>query len=396
MACFFSTAVMWGTLYSFGIFFEPILIEFGWSRAATSAAYSFTILLSGFLSIITGKLTDKLGPRLVMTVCGFSLGLGYLLMSQTGFIWQLYVFYGLLIGIGISGAYVPLVSTVGRWFVRRRGMMIGIASAGGSVGAIIMPSLTGWLISLYQWRVSYIITGIIALVITVLSAQFLKRDPGQIGQSPYGGEQVTKDKINWEAGSFSLQEAAHTWQLWLLCTIFAFNLFPLSAIVVHATIHATGLGISATSATYIIPSTGMGGIAGKVILASAGDRIGNKTALIIGFVIMAASLLWFMAAKEIWMFYLSGIAFGFAAQGLIALSAPMAAELFGLGSLGVLFGVVNSIGAIGEASGPVLTGRIFDVTGSYYWAFLICTSLSILGIILTALLKPTSNKGGEK
>lgn len=387
---------MWGALYSFGIFFEPMLIEFGWSRAATSAAYSFTILTSGFLSIIAGRLTDKFGPRLVMTVCGFSLGLGYLLMSQTDSIWQLYVFYGLLIGIGMSGAYVPLISTVGRWFVKRRGMMIGIASSGAGIGAIIMPSLAGQLISLYQWRVSYIITGIIALVIIVFSAQFLKRDPGQIGQSPYGGEQVTGEKINWEAGSFSLQESAHTWQFWLLCAIFAFNLFPLSAIVVHATIHATGLGIPAASATYIMPSLGAGGIAGRIILASTGDRIGNKPALIIGFALMAASLLWLMAARELWMFYLFGIAFGFAAQGLIALSAPMAAELFGLGSLGVLIGVINGIGAIGEASGPILTGRIFDVTGSYYWAFLICTALSVLGIILATLLKPTSSKGGEK
>ena len=389
-ASFLSTTVMWGTLYSFGVFFEPVLTEFGWTRAATSAAYSFCILLSAFVSIIMGRLTDKFGPRLVMTVCGFSLGLGYLLMSQISAIWQLYVFYGLIIGIGMSGAYVPLLSTVGRWFAKRRGMMSGIASAGGGAGAIIMPPLARWLISTYGWRVSYSVVGIIALVSIILAAQFLKRDPSQIGQLPHGGDKVTGDKIYLEAGSFSLQEAMHTRQFWLLCALFACTLLPLSAIVVHVVIHATGLGILAASAANIIAFIGIGGIIGRIILASAGDRIGNKSAMIIGFILMAAALLWLMAAKEVWMLYLFGVAFGFASNGLIALMPPMIAELFGLGSLGVLLGIVNAGGAIGEATGPVLTGGIFDITGSYQWAFLICAALSVIGIILSTLLRPTN------
>jgi len=384
---------MWGTLYSFGVFFEPVLTEFGWTRAATSAAYSFCIFLSAFVSIIMGRLTDKLGPRLVMTVCGFFLGLGYLLMSQTSSIWQLYVFYGLFIGIGMSGAYVPLLSTVGRWFVKRRGMMSGIASAGGGVGAIIIPPMVGWLISIYQWRTSYIIVGIIALLLVVLAAQFLKRDPSQIGQLPYGGGQVTEDKINLETRSFSVQEAMHTRQFWLLCAMFACTLLPLSAMVVHIVIHATDLGILATSAANIVAFIGIGGTIGRIILASAGDRIGNKAATIIGFILMAAALLWVMAAKEVWMLYLFGVAFGFASHALIALMPPMIAELFGLGSLGVLLGIVNAGGAIGEAAGPVLAGGIFDMTGSYQWAFLACATLGVIGIILTSLLRPTHKKG---
>ncbi len=393
LASFFSTAVMWGIFYSFGVFFEPVLTEFGWTRAATSAAYSFAILLSAFLSIIMGRLTDRFGPRLVMTVCGFSLGLGYLLMSQTSAIWQLYIFYGLLIGIGMSGAYVPLLSTVSRWFAKRRGMMAGIASAGGAAGAIIFPPTVGWLISAYGWRTCYIIVGIIALVVVIVAAQFLKRDPAQIGQLPYGGGEAREDKINLEAGSFSLQEAMHTRQFWLLCAMFASTLFPLSAMIVHVVIHATGLGISAASGAKIIVFIGLGGIMGRVILPSAADRIGNKPAMIIGFIIMAAALLWLLAADEVWMLYLFGAAFGFATNSLIALMPVIIAELFGLGSLGVLLGFINAGGAIGEASGPVLTGGIFDMTGSYQWAFLIYAVLSIIGIILTSLLRPTHREG---
>ena len=393
LASFFSTAVMWGTLYSFGIFFEPVLTEFGWTRAATSAAYSFCILLSAFVSIVTGRLTDRFGPRLVMTVCGLSLGLGYLLMSLVSAIWQLYVFYGLLIGIGMSGAYVPLLSTVGRWFRSKRGMMTGLASAGVGVGAIIIPPMVGWLISVYQWRTSYIIIGIIALVLVILAAQFLKRDPSQLGQLPYGAGEAKESKLNSEAGSFSFQEAMHTRQFWLLCALFACNLLPLSAVVVHIVIHATGLGIFAASAAYIMAFMGGGGIIGRIVLAGVGDRLGNKSAMIIGFIVMAAALLWVMVTKEMWTLYLFGAAFGFASHGLIAVMPPMIAELFGLGSLGVLLGIVNAGGAIGEGTGPVLAGRIFDITGSYQWAFLICAALSIIAIILASLLRPTHKKG---
>jgi len=391
-ASFISTAVMWGTLYSFGVFFEPVLTEFGWTRAATSAAYSFCILLSAFVSIIMGRLTDKLGPRLVMTGCGFSLGLGYLLMSQLNAIWQLYILYGLLIGIGMSGAYVPLLSTVGRWFVRKRGVMSGIASAGGGAGAIIVPPLVGWLISTYEWRTSYIITGIIALALVVLPAQFLKRDPSRIGHLPDGEGEIREDKTDLEAGSFSFQEAMRTRQFWLLCAMFACTLLPLSAMVVHIVIHATGLGISATSATNIIAFIGGGGTIGRIVLADAGDRIGNKPAMIIGFILMAAAFFWVMAAKELWALYLFGAAFGFAAHGMIAVMPPLIAELFGLGSLGVLLGVVNAGGAIGEGSGPVLAGGIFDLTSSYQWSFMFCAAVGITGIIVTSLLKPTAKK----
>ena len=117
-ASFLIYMVMWGTYYTFGIFFKPFLVEFGWTRAMTSGAYSLSLILHGLLGIVAGKLTDRFGPRVVVTACGLLLGSGYLLMSQVSAIWQLYLFYGVIIGIGISGGFIPLVSTVARWFVK--------------------------------------------------------------------------------------------------------------------------------------------------------------------------------------------------------------------------------------------------------------------------------------
>lgn len=387
LAAFFIMAVTWGAFYSFGVFFKPVLTEFGWTRAATSGAYSLCFLLCGFLSIVVGRLNDRFGPQIILTGCGLFLGSGFLLVSQISAIWQLYLFYGIIVGIGMSGT-VPLLSTVARWFAKRRGLMTGIAVSGIGFGTIIMPPVANWLISSYGWRISYIVIGSIALVLVMSAAQLLRRDPSQVGQLPYGEGEAEQESLNLEAGGFSLQGAIHTRQFWMLGAMFVCLGISLEAIIVHIVPHATDLAISAASAANILAIIGGVSVAGRIIMGSAGDRIGNKLAITIGFIIMLVALLWLLAAKELWMFYLFAVIFGFGYGGWAALLSPIVAELFGLSSLGVILGAVTFGLAIGEAVGPALAGRIFDITSSYQPAFLVCAALSIVAIILALFLRP--------
>jgi len=386
-----------GAQYTFGIFFKPILTEFGWTRGATSGAFSLYLLLWGFLGIFVGKLNDSFGPRIVMIVCGFFLGLGYLLMSQISVIWQLYLFYGLIIAIGMSGAWVPLISTIPRWFVKRRGMMTGIVTSGSGIGTILLSLVASRLISDHGWRLSYIIVGSGVLVLLMLAAQFLRRDPHQIGQLPYGVSEVEEESLNLPPGGFSLREAIHTSQFWMVCAVFFCFGFNLYTIMVHIVPHAIELGISPIIAANIIAVIGGVNTAGRIIIGSAGDRIGNKPPLITSFILMVAALLWVIVAKEVWMFYLFAIIFGFGYGGVAALMSPVPAELFGLRSLGVIVGVAMFSFTVGGAIGPVLAGSIFDITGSYQLTFLICAGVSVTGLILSSLFKtnPIINKGGE-
>ena len=391
-AALFIMAVMWGAIYTFGIFLKPVSAEFGWSRAAISGAYSLFMVVHGLLYIITGRLNDRFGPRLVMTVCGIVMGLGYLLMSQISGIWQLYLFYGVIIGIGMSGVFVPLTSTIARWFVSRRGLMTGIALSGGGVGTLIMPPIANWLITNYGWQVSYIIIGGIILVLVILAAQFLRRDPSQKGLVAYGVEEAEVGNLDSERG-FSLQEAIHTRQFWMFGAAFFCFGFYLHTIMVHIAPHATEFGISTTIAASLLSVIGGVGIAGRIALGGTGDRIGNRLVAIVCFFVMFVALSCLVVAREAWAFYLVVAVFGFAYGGFDALISPIVAELFGLSSHGVILGSLAVGATIGGAIGPVLAGRIFDVTGSYNLAFLICAVTSIIALALVLLLTPASSKG---
>ena len=105
---------LWAVYYSFGVFFKPMLHEFGWSRAATSSAFSFSSVIMGVTGIVAGWLNDRYGPRLVMSISGICLGVGYIMTSMVQTPWQLYLFYGLIVGTGMVGGFVPLMSTVAR------------------------------------------------------------------------------------------------------------------------------------------------------------------------------------------------------------------------------------------------------------------------------------------
>ena len=385
--------MMWGTSYSFGVFFQPLLEEFGWTRVMTSGAFSLSLLLLSLFGLVAGKLTDRFGPKIVVTGCGFFLGLGYLLMSQVSSIWQLYLFYGVIIGIGMSTAFVPLVSTVARWFVKRRGLMTGIASSGLSIGTLIIPLVANWLISVYGWRTSYMIVGSVALVLIILAAQFLKRDPGQIGQSAYG-EDEWPETGDAKVLGLSLQEAIHTQQFWMLCVAMLCFTLGLGAILVHIVPHAVGLGVSSASAAIILAVIGGAGTVGRVIMGSACDRIGNKLSLGICFALLSVSLFWLLPAKELWLLYLCTAIFGFGYGGISAVISPTVAELFKLSSHGAILGVINIFSEGGSAIGSVLAGYIFDATGRYQVAFLVCGTMSTIGIILTSLLRPIRKWAG--
>jgi MFS family permease len=392
LAGFLIMFVGFGTMYSYGVFFKPLSAEFGWTRAVTSGAYSLYMFLHGLFAIATGKLNDRFGPRIVVGVCGLCLALGYFLMSRISTLWHLYLVYGVVIAIGMSGVFVPVLSVVARWFARRIGMMTGIAVAGVGAGTMIMPPVSEWLISTYDWRTSFIAISILALVVIVPAIQFLKYDPGQMGLRPYGAEETKASNPKTEVKGLSLNQALRTKQLWLLIGTLACFGFALQVIMVHIVPHVTDLGISQIIAASMMTIIGALSIVGKIVMGSASDRIGTKKTFIIAIILMLANLLWLLVAKEIWMLYLFAAIHGIAYGSQVPLPSPMVAELFGLRSHGVILGVTSFAATAGGAIGPIFAGYIFDKQGNYQLAFIVSAGVVAVGLILMALLRPLARR----
>ena len=392
LACFLIQGIGVGTYVAFGVFFKPLLAEFGWSRATLSGASSLAFLLMGFLGILVGNLNDKFGPRIAMAVTGVFYGSGHFLLSQLNSVWQLYLFFGLVVGIGLSSIDVIPLTTTARWFVRRRGMVTGLVKVGTGAGQFIMPLLASIFIMNYGWRHAYIFIGIIVLVFIIGSGQLLRRDPGQMGQLADGDRKISTGQLDTSEVGLSLQEAFRSWKFWMVCIISFLAGYCMLTIMVHIVAHATDIGIDQIKSAGVLSTIGGVSILGRLSIGIAIDRIGNTKSMIICFILMIASFLWLLVAGEIWMLYLFAMLYGVAHGGFFTVLSPMVAELFGIGSHGVLFGIVAFSLTIGGAIGPVLAGHIFDIARSYQLVFLILVGVSIAGLFLTLFLKQAIRK----
>jgi len=377
-----------GAMYSFGIFFDPLLTEFGWTRTMTSGAFSLFMLLGIPVSPIAGKLTDKFGGRPVLTLCGLLLGAGYLLLSHTSTIWQLYLFYGVIAGAGMSFYWVPLLSTVPEWFTKKRGLMMGIVTSGIGIGQLIIPPLADWSISTYGWRTSYILLGT-TMAIIIAAAQFLRR-PKPMGVLAYGESEISPEAPVADVRGFSLRKAIRGRQLWMVSGLWFCWQFCMAVVLVHIVIYAIGLGMSSTGAAKILSIIGIAGIMGRLAFGRFADVIGLRFALVVAFILMSAAF-WGLIISGVSIIYIFAVVFGIAYSAVEVLQSLTIAELFGLSSLGAILGATHGIGHIGSVLGAVIAGYIFDVTGNYQMAFLICVAMGITGIILSVLLKPTGS-----
>jgi MFS family permease len=293
-----------------------------------------------------------------------------------------------VIGVGMGGLLTPSMSTIARWFIKRRSVMAGIVIAGGGIGGIILPPLANWLISAYGWRDAYIIIGILILVVIVAGAQFLKRDPAEMGQEPYGGSKAGEQRLDLATEGLTLMEAVYTRQFWMsVGLLFCFG-FCIMTVMLHIVPHATDIGISAAVAANVLAALGGSAPIGGIVIGGIADRMVNRQGYIICFVLMTAAMLWLLTAGEAWMLYLFAVVMGLGSGGAIALMSPLAAELFGIRSHGVIFGALLLWQTIGSAIGSFLAGHIFDITGSYQVAFLICAALGVIGLVLSATLRP--------
>lgn len=393
-AGFFIQAICIGAMFTYGVFFKELQLEFGWSRTLISGASSLAFFVMGAGAFISGTLNDRIGPRIILTVSGVSIGLGYLLMSQVNAPWQLYLLYGLLVGIGFSTHDVITLSTIARWFVKSRGMMSGIVKVGTGAGQFLVPLIVSALIFAFGWRNAYLMIGGFVLMSLTALAQIMKRDPLKIGLLPDGNNQNSPSLTSPpEDTSLSIRAAVRTIQFWGICLSEFAVFLCLLTVIVHIVPHAMDQGFKPAIAASVLSTIGGVSMLGRFVMGMANDKIGGKRSLMICFIFLISSLILLQTAGGIWMLFLFAFIYGFAHGGFFTVLSPMIAEFFGMGSHGQLFGTVLFIGTLGGTIGPLLAGYVFDIAGDYSMAFMALTAFSIVGFMPIMLLRPIKGAG---
>jgi OFA family oxalate/formate antiporter-like MFS transporter len=380
-ATFWIMAVAWGANRTFGVFLSPLTQEFGWSRAGISGAFTLCMIVLGSISLAAGRLTDRLGPRQLTLACGIFLGGGFLFCSRLDNLWQLYFFFGVFTGIGMSGTWAPMMSTVARWFIRYRSLMSGILAAGPTTGIVFMPLLMTWLIDRVGWRISFALLGGFTFLGLTAAALFLKRDPGQIGASPLGMDEKAGTWADLQNRGLSLSEAFRTRSFWILNLISLCDALLVNVMIVHIVPHVITLGIDPLRAATVLSLAAGVSIPARIAMGHLADRMGNRRGLAIclAMSVIAFALLPFARGMmSLWVF---AVLYGIGLWTTGAVMSPFIADLFGLKAHGSIFSCTVFSGSFGGGLGPFAVGALFDLTGTYQAGFLVCLAASIISFV---------------
>jgi MFS family permease len=361
---FVTVAFAGGIWHMFGIFVKPIEAEFQATRTSVSLIVSSSQFVYFLMMMIMGRILDRFGPRGVIVTGTAVLGVGALLCSVAGSIWQMNLTYGVVLALGYSMSTINVSSVVvTQWFARRRGLAIGVALAGFNGGQLVLLPLAQYWVLLHGWRNAFAGLGLVTLLLPLpLAFIFLRNGPYRSSRQE---APVTPEGSRDAAGG-----ALKSRSFWFLAISFfacGFSDFVLAA---HLPPFAVDAGISpwlSGSANGL-----MGGIsvAGVIFLGALSDRIGRRRPLAFIYIVRAASfffLPWIRDAAELWIFIW---VYGFFYFATTPMTSTAAADIFGPERLGKLFGYIVGAHGLGAMSGPFVAGALFDVLGTYTAAFL--------------------------
>jgi MFS family permease len=380
---------------AFSLLFPPIVDEFGWERGVTAGAFSFGFLVSAVLTPTLGRIMDRAGPRTVMELGVALMGAGLLLAPLTREPWHLYLTLGVLVGggsvcLGYSGQSLFLPN----WFVRRRGLAMGLAFAGVGVGSITLLPWMQLLIESAGWRAACVAMGLLVLVVLVPINLLLRKRPQDVGLQPDGDAAPTPGvaarpasnvvDTAWAAVDWTLGRAMRTARFWWIAFGYFCGLYAWYAVQVHQTKYLIEVGFTPIVAAWALGLVSLAGIPGQIVLGHLSDRIGREwvwTASSLGFVVCYLALILLQQSPTEPLLYVMICAQGVLGYGLTSIFGAIVAEIFEGKHYGSIFGTLMLAAIIGGAAGPWVTGALYDLLGSYTLAFWIGAGLSGLSTL---------------
>jgi MFS family permease len=388
---------------AFSLFYPPILSEFGWDRGVTAGAFSFGFVASGVASPLIGRLMDRAGPRAVMELGVVLMGAGFLLAPLTTQPWHLYLSIGVLVGAGsVCLGYSGQSFFLPNWFIRRRGLAIGIAFAGVGIGSVTLLPWVQHMIEQTGWRTACTAIGILVLVVLAPVNLLLRKRPEDLGLLPDGDAAPTATSAKpvsnivdpvWAGTEWTLTLALRTARFWWIALGYFCGLYIWYAVQVHQTKFLLDIGFSPNVAVWSLGVVSLLGIPGQIWLGHLSDRIGREAVWAIscaGFAICFASLVALKYAPLLPLVYLMVFTQGALGYGLTSVMGPVVVEIFQGKHYGSIFGTIMLAALAGGAAGPWATGLLYDFTGSYTAAFAI--SIAVSGLSAFAIWQAAPGK----
>jgi MFS family permease len=355
VALFIVTSCIATAVSTFAVFL-PVLAEgFAWSRGAVSVALSINLLLGGVAAFPVGRIADRRGPRAVLAVTVAIGAVGFALSARIDALWQLYLSYGVLVGIGMSSIYVLSAATVARWFETRRGLALAIVLSGFNLGWLTGGPLAALLIGHFGWRTAYVLLGALVAAVGV-PASLCVRYP-----RPAEPRHVAA-----EAGPrWPVADA----RLWYFVTAWGALGLVFMMVTVHSVSYARDRGLSLEQASLALTAFGVGAVVGRLVAGAAADRFGAKPIMRVCLSVQGAALGALLLGLPAWTVPGTLLVFGLGASGADNTFVKAIPDVFGLAALATIMSVVGLGWRSGAGLGPALAGFVHDATGSYTPSF---------------------------
>jgi MFS family permease len=379
---------------AFSLLFPPILNEFGWERGVTAGAFSFGFVVSAAVSPLIGRLMDRLGPRSVMELGVALMGGGLLLAPLTSEPWHLYLTIGVMVGsgsvcLGYSGQSLFLPN----WFIRRRGLALGLAFAGVGIGSMTLLPWVQLMIDRAGWRSACTAMGLVVFIVLAPINLLLRKRPEDLGLLPDGetlhpssSAKAISNVVDaeWANIDWTLPRALRTARFWWIAIGYFGGLYIWYAVQVHQTKYLLDVGFSPSVAVWALGAVSLLGIPGQIVLGHVSDRVGREWVWSVGcagFAICFAALMILGSVPALPLVYLMVFAQGALGYGLTSIMGAVVVEIFQGRHYGSIFGTVMVAALAGGAAGPWVTGVLHDAAGNYDMAFAIGIGVSALSAI---------------
>jgi MFS family permease len=378
---------------AFGVFIEPLTVEFGWGQGSITFAYALSSIVTALVSPFAGSLGDRFGARKAMMLGTAMFFVGMILTGMVTEIWHLYLTFGVLLGVAQAVFLVPLIPAAMLWFRRNLGLGMGVLMAAWGVGPALAAPLMGYLIERFGWQDTFWITAFGSVVIMFAMVVMFRDRPSDRGDLPYGAlpedPPQVKASLDVEKVKLFTRFMRNTAAYWNMSSIHFLGCVGHAVILVYIIPIAISEGVSVVVAASLLTVMSGVSVITRLAVPVMAERMGTRTVMAVAYVAQGLPVIMLFWTHDVTMFYVFAIVFGIGYGGEAGGFPILNRKYYGLAPVGAAHGFQMLGAGLGMAVGGWVGGITFDLTGGYDIALVVSIVTSLGGAVSIMLLEPT-------